>query len=133
MVGVVFYSNARPSNRWSEARHETTRPTTKLGVPTAKFCVFELGYMAMLTSLVKLDVRLPSRHAQFSPFLFSIAVVRVSVPYNGQVSIGFGTLNVFFFLPPQILCAAPDAAVNYPCFHGGETPLMAACTQGHLG
>ncbi|CAM9330536.1 unnamed protein product [Ectocarpus sp. 4 AP-2014] len=31
-----------------------------------------------------------------------------------------------------ILCGAPDAAVNYPCFHGGETPLMAACTQGHL-
>eukprot|EP00752_Nemacystus_decipiens_P005349 g4850.t1 len=33
----------------------------------------------------------------------------------------------------KILCSAPDAAVNYPCFHGGETPLMAACTQGHLG
>ncbi|CBN80282.1 conserved unknown protein [Ectocarpus siliculosus] len=32
----------------------------------------------------------------------------------------------------KILCGAPDAAVNYPCFHGGETPLMAACTQGHL-
>ncbi|CAM9371585.1 unnamed protein product [Ectocarpus fasciculatus] len=31
-----------------------------------------------------------------------------------------------------ILCGAPDAAVNYPCFHGGETPLMAACTQGHF-
>eukprot|EP00903_Cladosiphon_okamuranus_P010940 g10332.t1 len=33
----------------------------------------------------------------------------------------------------KVLCDAPDAAVNYPCFHGGETPLMAACTQGHLG
>ncbi|CAN0308643.1 unnamed protein product, partial [Ectocarpus sp. 8 AP-2014] len=32
----------------------------------------------------------------------------------------------------DILCGAPDAAVNYPCFHGGETPLMAACTQGHM-
>ncbi|CAN0120483.1 unnamed protein product [Scytosiphon promiscuus] len=32
----------------------------------------------------------------------------------------------------KILCEAPDAAVNYPCFHGGETPLMAACTKGYL-
>ncbi|CAN0373987.1 unnamed protein product [Pylaiella littoralis] len=33
----------------------------------------------------------------------------------------------------KILCGALDAAVNYPSFHGGETPLMVACTQGQLG
>lgn len=41
-------------------------------------------------------------------------------------------LMTFDALNGQILSGAEDADVNYPCFHGGETPLMAACTKGHL-
>lgn len=32
----------------------------------------------------------------------------------------------------KALVDGKDADVNYPCFHGGETPLMVACTEGHL-
>lgn len=72
---------------------------------------------ALVSRMMRLLARFP--RSAFPPFCVSGAA-----PGLGRDRDPFGE---------KILASAEDADVNYPSFHGGETPLMVACMEGHLG